>query len=648
MPTSFWRVGLVCLGLAGLGATSLRWLVDRAGGGRRLRWILLSSFGLRALLAIALFVISDQRWPILRSLQSARGFWVFGLDGPLYHDFGARIVEAWTHGLSLPNPVIGFEYFAFVAAVYRILGCHPLYPILLNVWLAAVTGLLAFLLARRLFHHRAALTAAVLVGFWPSSLIWSSQLLKDALSWCVLFAALYLLLRLALPLPQGSGADRASRLGVGRAIGSVGRALGLWLALAAAVILCSRLRFYVGTIFAVAVFAVFLPAAAAAVLRRAPGRGLRYAGLLATVVLCTLFARTLNTYRLASPPMPDRGDVRLAVEHWRRGGLAEAANAFEAAMSLDPTYEEIYLSLGAVYLQQGDLANAARIYAAHLEHADFARHAEVQALLGTIRKAGPSAGLRMRNLVGNATALSALASGDIPKQDSRLQLLTQYAAGLDDQVWRSAADATPTWLDLRRSSYVVAGGYSVVDARVKISTLGQLARYLPRALAIGWLAPFPWQWFDAHGSTGGMRIVGGCEMALVYLLLLLSLVGVRELVQRRSLIGLVTLLFIALMSAGLSLVVANLGILFRLRLLFLLPLVVVAAGGDPLLRCRWAWSRVAGRMAHPAQPQRTVSAPVPAGHRSFDSHHGLWPWARSGFRPTGGRRGTTGSARGAP
>src|SRR3989338_3218191 len=34
--------------------------------------------------------------------------------------------------------------------------------------------------------------------------------------------------------------------------------------------------------------------------------------------------------------------------------------------------------------------------------------------------------------------------------------------------------------------------------------------------------------------------------------------------------------------------------------------------------------------------------------RSFDSHHGLWPWARSGFRPTGDKKGTTGSARGAP
>ena len=36
------------------------------------------------------------------------------------------------------------------------------------------------------------------------------------------------------------------------------------------------------------------------------------------------------------------------------------------------------------------------------------------------------------------------------------------------------------------------------------------------------------------------------------------------------------------------------------------------------------------------------------GSRSLDSHHGLWPWARSGFRPTGGQEGTTGSARGAP
>ena len=34
--------------------------------------------------------------------------------------------------------------------------------------------------------------------------------------------------------------------------------------------------------------------------------------------------------------------------------------------------------------------------------------------------------------------------------------------------------------------------------------------------------------------------------------------------------------------------------------------------------------------------------------RSLDSHHGLWPWARSGFRPMGEERGTTGSAHGAP
>ncbi len=35
-------------------------------------------------------------------------------------------------------------------------------------------------------------------------------------------------------------------------------------------------------------------------------------------------------------------------------------------------------------------------------------------------------------------------------------------------------------------------------------------------------------------------------------------------------------------------------------------------------------------------------------HRTFDSRHGLRPWTRSGFRPTGEGRGATGVARGAP
>ena len=74
MPTSFWWVGLVSLGLWGLGAASLRWLAGQATSDRRLRRIVLGSFGLRTLLAVAFFVISDQRWPILRSLQSVPGF----------------------------------------------------------------------------------------------------------------------------------------------------------------------------------------------------------------------------------------------------------------------------------------------------------------------------------------------------------------------------------------------------------------------------------------------------------------------------------------------------------------------------------------------------------------------------------------------
>ena len=43
--------------------------------------------------------------------------------------------------------------------------------------------------------------------------------------------------------------------------------------------------------------------------------------------------------------------------------------------------------------------------------------------------------------------------------------------------------------------------------------------------------------------------------------------------------------------------------------------------------------------------QQATTEPKP---RSLDSPHGLWPWARSGFHPTGDQKGTTGSARGAP
>jgi len=604
LPPSFWGVFPACLALA---AASLWWLADRATSDRRLRWIALGSFGLRVGLGAALFIISEQRWALFRSLQAAPGFWVFGLDSPTYHHYAMLNVDAWRRGLPLPNPGIEFEYFAIVAAVYRFVGAHPLYPVLLNCWLASATGLLAFLIGRRLFDHRAALTAAALVSFWPSSLLWSSQLLKDPLTWCLTFTILYLLLLLAPGASHGSGAEAASAR-------RPWRTLALWAGLGLSVLACTRLRFYLGMTLSAAALVVLGPAAALAAWRGQARRGRRYAGVLVAVILCTLLARTLNTYRLLSPRQPDRGHIGRAVESWQRGALVDAIHHFEQARAWDPREEEAYLGLAAVYLRLGGLHEAALFYQQHLhyKHFNFTKRPEVEAMLLRLREALESPrpegdAPRMAELSAAAAALSSLAPGRHPTRESRLDVLTQSLARLGERLRSSVAEATPRQFDRWRASFVHAGGRSVVDPDRAIATVGQLAAYLPRALAVSLLAPFPWQWLELRGSTGSMRLLSGLDMLLLYWLLTALPFGLRELLRRRSAAGLVITVFIALLAAGLSLVVANLGILFRLRLLFVLPLAVVASGGDPLGRARQAVGWLRRRRARPLAAGEAVS-----------------------------------------
>ena len=156
-----------------------------------------------------------------------------------------------------------------------------------------------------------------------------------------------------------------------------------------------------------------------------------------------------------------------------------------------------------------------------------------------------------------------------------------------------------------------------MDPWAQISSPGRLLTYLPRAMVIGFLAPFPWQWFDTKGSTGIMRAFAGIEMVLLYLFLPGIVLGVWRLVKQHRPEGLFVLAFIVLTAVALSLVVANLGTLFRLRLVFLLPLLVVAAMGEPLQVYRriGQWVRRSQTPAASAviEPALGEAAPVVAG-----------------------------------
>jgi hypothetical protein len=79
-------------------------------------------------------------------------------------------------------------YFAVSGALYGTFGEYPFVPILLNCVLGGLCAHPAYLLAARVSGRRAGRAAALLVTFFPSLVLWSALLIRDA---CVLFFLLW-------------------------------------------------------------------------------------------------------------------------------------------------------------------------------------------------------------------------------------------------------------------------------------------------------------------------------------------------------------------------------------------------------------------------------------------------------------------------
>ena len=119
---------------------------------------------------------------------------------------------------------------------------------------------------------------------------------------------------------------------------------------------------------------------------------------------------------------------------------------------------------------------------------------------------------------------------------------------------------------------------SNVDADVELKSVGDFARYMPRAAAVGFLAPFPPMWFASGAQVGSAgRRLGGAEMILTYLLELAALAGLWA--RRGRPVAWLLALSCAAGMTALGLVMPNVGTLYRMRYAFWMLLVVLAAGG---------------------------------------------------------------------
>ena len=132
-------------------------------------------------------------------------------------------------------------------------------------------------------------------------------------------------------------------------------------------------------------------------------------------------------------------------------------------------------------------------------------------------------------------------------------------------------------VDEEGNTFEVTDG-SNIDTDARFQTVGDLVRYLPRALVVGFFSPFPNMWWKAGRQVGhGGRLLSGMETLLTYVIEGLALFGLW--LGRRKLAAWFLFIFAGLGALSLGIAVNNIGALYRLRYPFWVMLVILGAGG---------------------------------------------------------------------
>jgi hypothetical protein len=133
----------------------------------------------RALLMLFLAAVAVRTVvAIFAAYAVGRGF--FSVDDHRYGLLGWELARHWAGEGPFPAELYGRRaYYAWNALIYTVVGHVPLAPALANAAFGGLTVVVVHAIARDLAGPRAGLLAALLAGFWPSLVLWSSLNLKD-------------------------------------------------------------------------------------------------------------------------------------------------------------------------------------------------------------------------------------------------------------------------------------------------------------------------------------------------------------------------------------------------------------------------------------------------------------------------------------
>jgi 4-amino-4-deoxy-L-arabinose transferase-like glycosyltransferase len=122
---------------------------------------------------------------------------------------------------------------------------------------------------------------------------------------------------------------------------------------------------------------------------------------------------------------------------------------------------------------------------------------------------------------------------------------------------------------------------SNIDTDVQLLGVKDIALYLPRAVSIGLLAPFPNLWFTPGANVGLKgRVLGGFETLLMYLFIALALWTLWR--ERKRLAVWLLALIILVGATALGYVVVNISALYRIRYAFWMLIIIL--GTESLVR----------------------------------------------------------------
>jgi len=185
-------------------------------------------------------------------------------------------------------------------------------------------------------------------------------------------------------------------------------------------------------------------------------------------------------------------------------------------------------------------------------------------------------------LAANLVAMAALAvlSIGMPRPAVGVVSMPLFSAVSNPEAKTVTAAMPSVWgrVAVARERFIIygRGAGSVIDESVSFNSPGEIVRYVPRALEIGYFAPFPSLWFTASKKVGLVgRIVSGVEMTLTYLFEALACLFVWQ--NRRQFSSWLLVLATLIGMLALGLVITNVGTLYRVRYPFWIPIVVMAA-----------------------------------------------------------------------